>query len=70
MENNVTLFLHIAGVDQGLHHKAKVMDKGMTRVGFHRNSNLQRFLWMKHMSFTLAFLSIQLFTILVKSIGI
>lgn len=40
MENNVTLLLQAAGVHQGLWHKAKVMEKGMTRVGFDRNNNL------------------------------
>lgn len=38
MEDDVTLFLHTAGVLQG--HKAKVMDKNMVRVDFDKNNNL------------------------------
>lgn len=41
---NITLFLQAAGVDQRLHHEAKVMDRVMTRVGFDRNSILTAYI--------------------------
>lgn len=40
MEKKVTLFLQTAGVHQGLQHKEKMMNKGMTKDAFDRHNYL------------------------------
>lgn len=62
MENNITLFLQIAGVHQGLQYQTKVVDKDMRRCGFDRNKNSIAYVGCNIPS-AQTLLSMQLFTV-------